>query len=282
MLVWLAGLATAIEFVSLDSDSDTVRTSDTFEACCVAPTGEQNLVLSSRAAGKPRRHMVAFTSQILGAMSEKSRGLREWCARFVLEDISFLRSDGTVVLGVACSGEFIWAELADDELPAESTLRESLCLRVDAVSLEHVSPAWGEQANTVVSAPTGRPGVGDEQLPCRRIGDDTFEVCCIPFHVRGLALGDVIHAKRQSDPARWTLTQVLDRPGHAVAWMSFDSAIRATEVLRDLSSQAGAYCEREDAHTLAFDIPPGEEGDDLWAKLQHLEDEPGIHLAYSP
>jgi hypothetical protein len=57
----------------------------------------------------------------------------------------------------------------------------------------HSSPVWREKSNAIVQAKM-EDDAGSEQLWCRALGDETFEVCCIPFYLHDLALGDIIVA----------------------------------------------------------------------------------------
>jgi hypothetical protein len=63
----------------------------------------------------------------------------------------------------------------------------------------HPLPAWLERGDGYVSASIpGTPEVF-ERLWCRRISDNAFEVCCIPFFLYDLALGDTVEAKARPD-----------------------------------------------------------------------------------
>ena len=56
----------------------------------------------------------------------------------------------------------------------------------------HQDPVWRERSNFITAAPI--PDGGDietEQLWARK-DDDGLEICCIPFFVYDLALGDVV------------------------------------------------------------------------------------------
>lgn len=57
----------------------------------------------------------------------------------------------------------------------------------------HQEPVWRDRSNFVIAAAV--PGGGDtetEQLWGRQIDERRFEICCIPFFVYDLALGDVV------------------------------------------------------------------------------------------
>jgi hypothetical protein len=56
----------------------------------------------------------------------------------------------------------------------------------------HSEPVWREKANFIIAAAVDPSDteVTTEQLWVRKIADKQFEVCCIPFFVYNLALGD--------------------------------------------------------------------------------------------
>ncbi len=62
----------------------------------------------------------------------------------------------------------------------------------------HENPAWRERANFVITAWIGETSRDTpsrwrwEQLWARKVGADRFEVCCIPFFLFDLALGDEV------------------------------------------------------------------------------------------
>lgn len=70
---------------------------------------------------------------------------------------------------------------------------------------QHNEPVWGQRADGLLLADLtdhGLPGKW-EQLWVRARGIGDFEICCLPFFLYGLALGDVV-------------TAALDRDGNLV------------------------------------------------------------------
>ncbi|MDH3753153.1 MAG: DUF4265 domain-containing protein [Acidimicrobiia bacterium] len=64
----------------------------------------------------------------------------------------------------------------------------------DPATAIHEDPAWQDRANYILRVdlePHGMPG-RFEQLWARQLGQDRFELCCIPFFIYGAALGDVV------------------------------------------------------------------------------------------
>lgn len=66
-------------------------------------------------------------------------------------------------------------------------------MRNQATYRTHSKPVWRDSANALVQASLERAEIS-EQLWCEEIGDGLFRVCCIPFFLRNVALGDVIKA----------------------------------------------------------------------------------------
>lgn len=64
----------------------------------------------------------------------------------------------------------------------------------------HSNPVRRPAPSFMLRASLDGVGGGDnyEQLWTKRVGQDRFEVCCIPFFVYDLALGDVVRADPDS------------------------------------------------------------------------------------
>jgi hypothetical protein len=106
----------------------------------------------------------------------------------------------------------------------------------------HDDPAWRQRANFVIAANISeKPEKREwEQLWARQVGNNRFEICCIPFFVYDLALGDEVEVDENH-----VLRRVVQPSGHYTfrAWFgeSRDPADRdrVVEVLR------GKGCEYE-------------------------------------
>ena len=77
----------------------------------------------------------------------------------------------------------------------------------------HLNPVWRGRANFIINAEIEdldyRP-LRFEQLWAHRISESCFEVCCIPFFVYDLALGDRVEAR----PHDHVVSRVVERSGH--------------------------------------------------------------------
>jgi hypothetical protein len=57
----------------------------------------------------------------------------------------------------------------------------------------HENPVWREKANYIINLPTHWDG-RYEQMWCRQVQETEFEVCCIPYFLYDIALGDILKA----------------------------------------------------------------------------------------
>jgi hypothetical protein len=65
----------------------------------------------------------------------------------------------------------------------------------------HQDPVWRERSNFIINAelPERDQAYRFEQLFPRRAGDGLFEVCCIPFALYDVALGDIVTVRPSDD-----------------------------------------------------------------------------------
>jgi hypothetical protein len=89
----------------------------------------------------------------------------------------------------------------------------------------HAEPVWRTKADTVIAAEFMSDGAhAREQLWGRRVGDWQFEICCIPFFVDDISLGDIVetdesfHVRRVvTDSGRYVFRVWLADPGTQLA-----------------------------------------------------------------
>lgn len=94
--------------------------------------------------------------------------------------------------------------------------------------IQHLSPVWRDRADYILMADIAEGAIPKkwEQLWARRLADDTFEICCVPFAVYDVALGDVVEADDDS-----IVTRVVKASGRYTfrAWFG---DLHDTEVLK--------------------------------------------------
>ena len=119
----------------------------------------------------------------------------------------------------------------------------------------HLEPVWRDRANFVIQAripDSEGHHIQREQLWARQIDRNSFELCCIPFHLYNLALGDVVRTNE-----RFELDRVVSRSGHATYRVWFrDQPARPAEVEAVVTAIGGAT-EWSGSQLLAIDAPDG-------------------------
>ncbi|WP_380052137.1 DUF4265 domain-containing protein [Kribbella deserti] len=97
---------------------------------------------------------------------------------------------------------------------------------------------WRERSNFIVKAALADgDSIDFEQLWARQIADFQFEICCIPFYVPGLALGDAVST---SQDGQYVVTEVVAPSGRFVYRVWFgdtNEAVRET-ILSDLEGMS--------------------------------------------
>jgi hypothetical protein len=75
----------------------------------------------------------------------------------------------------------------------------------------HSIPAWRSRANFLIRADLADHGLAGrmEQLWARKIDNNTFEICCIPFFTYGIALGDMVETD-----SGYFIRRVTEKGGH--------------------------------------------------------------------
>jgi hypothetical protein len=144
---------------------------------------------------------------------------------------------------------------------------------------EHAQAVWSERADFVLQL---RIASGDaawdaanpryEQLWTRRQGDDLYELCCIPFFIYNLALGDVLRVSiRDGAPL---VEEVVSRAGHHTfrAWFgkAFFPVVRE-QVIADITALPGCLFEWYGTNLLAIDADSDEAANRVAAFLDSAE-----------
>jgi hypothetical protein len=81
------------------------------------------------------------------------------------------------------------------------------------MEIQHNNPAWRHKADYVIGAkitdPVWSKRYSSEQLAAKELEDGRFEICCIPFMVYDLCLGDIVVLDKEGNIAK-----VVDPSGH--------------------------------------------------------------------
>lgn len=106
---------------------------------------------------------------------------------------------------------------------------------------------WRERANFVIGAALPEEG-RSEQLWARQLGKNRFEICCIPFFLYDVALGDVVETD-----ANYDLVRVVVPSGRFVFRVWFGDSFYPRKEVADELSELGALSEWSSTNLLAVD-----------------------------
>ncbi|WP_255513601.1 DUF4265 domain-containing protein [Homoserinibacter sp. GY 40078] len=91
-----------------------------------------------------------------------------------------------------------------------------------------------------------------EQLWARQISEVQFELCCIPFFVYDLALGDVVETAAEG-PRKYVISRVVEPSGRYVFRVWFGESIHPPNEVAGSLHMFGALLEWSSRHLLAVD-----------------------------
>jgi hypothetical protein len=134
----------------------------------------------------------------------------------------------------------------------------------------HAEPVWKDRANFIINAELPEPG-RLEQLWTHQLSEDTFEICCIPFFLYDVALGDVVDT-RPRDGRKYVLSGVVKPSGRYVFRVHFKVRENGVAVAQELE-RLGALLEWSSPSLLAVDAADLQHAQRLADYLQHAEDE---------
>lgn len=125
--------------------------------------------------------------------------------------------------------------------------------------IPHNAPAWRDRADFIIAKRVRDPAVRarEEQLWARQISSTRFELCCIPFTDRDVALGDEVEV----DPESYLVTGVVRRSGaftFRVLWPtppSGDQQAAARDAFAQELAGRGSDVEWYSSRFLAISVP---------------------------
>lgn len=125
----------------------------------------------------------------------------------------------------------------------------------------HPEPLWRDRSNFIVFADIHHPRMPRqwEQLWTRKLDEERYEICCVPFFVYDIALGDQVMVGPQGGK-RYVVQKVVLRSGRFAFRLWFDQSPKKlsrdemVHRLTDLGGQLEPYSDR----LLALDAPDKE------------------------
>ncbi len=117
----------------------------------------------------------------------------------------------------------------------------------------HENPVWRDKADYLIQALIERKSKESffEQLWCRKLPGGRFEICCIPFYISGVALGD--HVEIDADGC---FTRVVAHSGHRTLQVWFlDQPFEVRQDVVDRALALGAAWEFFSTKLISIDVP---------------------------
>ena len=118
----------------------------------------------------------------------------------------------------------------------------------------HGDPVWRERANFIIHAelPEKDRPKRFEQLWARQLDDNRFEVCCIPFFVFNLALGDVVVTSPKGG-LKYVVEEVVEPSGRYVFRVWFGNSLQPPDEVANELRALGSLIEWSSRNLLAVD-----------------------------
>ena len=146
-------------------------------------------------------------------------------------------------------------------------------------TIVHEQPVWRDRANFTIAArmvdTRSEPRWRWEQLWARQTGDNKFEICCIPFFVYDLALGDEVETE-DTITKKYILSKVI-APSDRYTFRAWFTAPAARE--KTIEEIRGLGCLIEErwpgSKLVAIDAANGEDAQAV-ADLLHTKEQLGL------
>ena len=118
----------------------------------------------------------------------------------------------------------------------------------------HQEPVWRERSNFIINAELSEKDLPwrSEQLYVRQVSDDRFEVCCIPFFLYDVALGDIVATSPKGD-RKYVVTNVVQPSGRYVFRVWLGESLQAPDEIAEQLEALGSLVEWSSRNLLAVD-----------------------------
>lgn len=118
----------------------------------------------------------------------------------------------------------------------------------------HLTPVWRDRSDFIINAALAEKDRPKryEQLFAKQVAEDRFEICCIPFFLADMALGDVVTTSPAGD-RKYVVDKVIQPSGRYVFRVWFGESFQPRdEVANDLEG-LGCLIEWSSPNLLAVD-----------------------------
>lgn len=129
-------------------------------------------------------------------------------------------------------------------------------------------PVWRDRSNFVIAAVVPDGGETEtEQLWARQVDDHRFEICCIPFFVFDLALGDVVETNGE-----YLVRRAVKPSGRFVFRVWFGESSHPRDEIAEELKRRGALIEGSSVNLLAVDAEDEALAQEIADFLQERQD----------
>ena len=143
------------------------------------------------------------------------------------------------------------------------------------VFLAHRNPVWRDKSDFIINAKLPERDERFEQLWARQISDDTFEICCIPFFLYDVALGDVVQTAPEGE-RKYVMSKVIRGSGRYVFRVWFGRSFQPREDVATELVSLGAAIEWSSPNLLAVDAADATTAKRIAEALQVYENQGGL------
>ena len=145
----------------------------------------------------------------------------------------------------------------------------------------HLNPVWRDRADFIIMARLKEDELEGrfEQLWARQLGENRFEICCIPFFIYDLDLGDHVEAASQED-IQYLIQKVVWKSGHYTfrVWFGETTDAGSSDKLMNKLEGMGCLWEWHSQRLAGIDAPSQEKAQEV-AQYMAEQSELG-HLVY--
>lgn len=120
--------------------------------------------------------------------------------------------------------------------------------------VRHLEPVWRDRSNFIIAADISSQGTAAsrEQLWALQISESRFEMCCIPFFLYDVALGDIVETET-SGPRKYLISRVVQPSGRYAFRAWFGESFQPRDEIAEALESLGALLEWSSRNLLAVD-----------------------------
>jgi hypothetical protein len=141
---------------------------------------------------------------------------------------------------------------------------ESVGAKLPGAIFAHLNPIWQNEADFILQVPVSNPrnpgGYYLEHLWVKQLGNNRFSLCCIPFRLYDLALGDVVEVSQHGDGVTHDLKRISLSGQHTLrVWFGGSTHGKCRDILLVELDKLNCLVEWESNDLMATSAPSNRE-----------------------